>query len=360
MLLPRKGFILVFFCWYPLIHVASFASHNDKINKIDSSLMATTTTTTTSSSAWPNNRQPLKGIIPPLVTPLLDPQTIDREGTRRVIEHVLQGGITGIFLLGTTGEGPSLSYANRKEFIQLCSSIVQGRVPILVGITDPSFTETIQMVDCAKQAGATAIVLTAPFYFPISQPELLNYVRTVLESIGDMPLMLYNMPGLTKVWFELETLKELAKEQNIVGIKDSSGDLEYFAQLCELRRQLRPDWTILMGPEHLTAKAIQLGADGGVNGGANVEPELFVELCQAAIQGDAERVGKLQERIDAFQAIYRVGQGFRFVVATKCAMSVRKLCSDVMALPFTSFSPSEQQQIRNVLDNLPSVVLRPR
>jgi dihydrodipicolinate synthase/N-acetylneuraminate lyase len=113
------------------------------------------------------------------------------------------------------------------------------------------------MAAAAKEAGATAVVLTTPFYFPLEQPDLLRYIRRVAQSIDDMPLLLYNMPVLTKVWFGMDTLKELSKEPNVVGMKDSSGGLEYFGRVCQ-----RPDWTVFMGPEHLMVEAIRLCADG--------------------------------------------------------------------------------------------------
>jgi 4-hydroxy-tetrahydrodipicolinate synthase len=306
-------------------------------------------------ASWPANKQALQGIIPPLVTPLLDPETIDRDATRRVLEHVIEGGVAGIFLLGTTGEGPSLSIEMKKEFIGLCCEVVKDRVPILVGITDCSLTETINMAKVSKQAGATAVVLTSPFFFPIDQDDLLRFVKRVLPSV-ELPVMLYNMPGLTKVWFEIETLQELIKEPNIVGIKDSSGDLEYFEKVCRLK-SLRNDWTILIGPEHLTADAVRLGADGGVNGGANIEPKLFVGLCQAALQGNQPKLQERKEQVDALQAIYRVKKGFPFVTATKCAMSLRGICTDVMAEPFAPFSEQEREQVKSIMNGLSNVEL---
>jgi dihydrodipicolinate synthase/N-acetylneuraminate lyase len=309
-------------------------------------------------TTWPLTKQPLKGIVTPLVTPLLDTTntTIDPEGTRLVIEHVLKGGVSGIFLLGTTGEAPSLSGRAKREFVALCCQIVQKRVPVLVGISDTSLPETIDMAAAAKEAGATAVVLTTPFYFPLEQPDLLRYTRRVVQSIDNLPVLLYNMPALTKVWFAMDTLRALSKEPNIVGIKDSSGDLEYFGRVCQLKKELRPDWTVFMGPEHLMVDAIRLGADGGVNGGSNVEPRLFVSLCEAAWKGDQKRVEHLMKRVDALQAIYQVGTpGFRLVEATKCALSLQQLCKDVMAEPFAAFGTQERHKVQEILQGLPEM-----
>ena len=295
--------------------------------------------------------KPLHGIVPPLVTPLRDRDTIDREGTERLVEHVIGGGVTGLFILGTTGEAPSLSYRLRREFIRLICDQVAARVPVLVGITDTAFVESIEIANVAADCGATGLVLSTPYYFPAGQTELTLYVDHVVDALP-LPLMLYNMPSLTKVWFEYETLTKLAQHEQIVGVKDSSGDLDYFGQIIELK-ETRPDWSMFIGPEHLTAEAVKLGASGGVNGGANVFPQLFVDYYNAAASGDETQVERLQRRIDAFQAIYDVGKyASRHIKATKCALSINGICNDAMAEPFNHFLPPEREKVAEVLNKL--------
>lgn len=293
----------------------------------------------------------LSGIVPPLVTPLADRDTIDHEGTQRLLEHVVSGGVAGVFILGTTGEAPSLSYRLRREYIHLVCQIVDRRIPVLVGITDTAFVESIDLAGVAAAAGATAVVLSTPYYFPAGQTELTRYVAHVIDELP-LPLMLYNMPSLTKVWFEIDTLRELSRHDRIVGVKDSSGDLDYFRQLVSLK-QLRPDWSILIGPEHLTAEAVQLGGNGGVNGGANIFPELFVRLYQAAVDGDTPQVQALTRRVETLQEIYSVGKyASRFIKATKCALSIKGICSDHMAEPFNHFLPPHRARVQAILDRL--------
>ncbi len=291
------------------------------------------------------------GIIPPLVTPLENRDAIDVEGTERLLQHVIDGGVHGVFILGTTGEAPSLSYRLRREFIQRVCRFVGDRVPVLVGITDTAFVESLDLARFADQQGASAAVLSTPYYFPAGQTELIQYVEHVLEELP-LPLVLYNMPSLTKVWFEVDTLEKLANHQQIVGIKDSSGDIDFFARVVGLK-QLRPDWSIMIGPEHLTAEAIALGGDGGVNGGANIFPELFVSLYEAAVQGDRNRVDVLTQRVEKLQQIYTVGKyASRFIKATKCALSLRGICSDHMAEPFNHFLPPERARVAEILARL--------
>ncbi len=291
-----------------------------------------------------------QGIIPPLVTPLSGRDTLNVAGLQRLIEHVIAGGVSGIFILGTTGEAPSLSHRLRCELIVRACDIAAGRVPVLVGITDTAFVESVNVARTAAEAGAAAVVLATPYYFPAGQAELIGYIEHITQELS-LPLMLYNMPSLTKVWFEVETLKQLASIETIVGIKDSSGDLAYFKRLLDLRSE-RSDWSILMGPDHLLVDALRLGADGGVAGGANLFPGLFVECCEAVRRGDKTGVRRLQERIDGFQPIYSIGKyASRYIKATKCALSLMGLCDDFMAEPFHRFESAERVKVQKILDH---------
>ncbi|MDA1018259.1 MAG: dihydrodipicolinate synthase family protein, partial [Planctomycetota bacterium] len=226
-----------------------------------------------------------------------------------------------------------------------------GRVPVLVGITDTAFVESIDLAHVAKDAAANAVVLSTPYYFPAGQTELTRYVEHVVAELP-LPLMLYNMPSLTKVWFEIETLRTLSSLAEIVGVKDSGGDLDYFKQLVGLK-QLRPDWTILIGPEHLLAEAVAMGGDGGVSGGANIYPEFFVSAFKAAERGDKESTFQLMERVIRLQEIYSVGKyPSRFIKATKCALSISGICRDDMAEPFNHFEAPERERVKAILTGL--------
>ncbi|MFG0288719.1 MAG: dihydrodipicolinate synthase family protein [Rhodopirellula sp. JB044] len=293
----------------------------------------------------------LRGIVPPLITPLSDYDQLDDAGLERLLTHVIDGGVSGVFLLGTTGEAPSLSYRLRRELIQRAMRIINGRIPVLVGITDTAFVETVELARHAQECGARALVLTTPYYFPAGQTELLGYVRKVVDSV-DLPVVLYNMPQLTKVWFEIETLQRLAESDRIIGVKDSSGDLKYFKRLCELK-SVRPDWSVLIGPEALLAEAHALGGDGGVNGGANVAPTLFVDCYRALQSGDEQERARCQAKILAFQSIYEIGKyASRHIKATKSAASLIGICNDLPALPFNRFLPPEREKVAAILRDI--------
>ena len=300
------------------------------------------------------------GIIPPLVTPLTDRDTLDVSGLESLVEHVVGGGVHGLFILGTTGEAPSLSYQLRWDLIDRVTKLVRGRVPVLVGITDTSFVESVNVAVHAAECGASAVVLSTPYYFPAGQTELTGYVENIVAKLP-LPLVLYNMPSLTKVWFEVETLRKLTALNQVIGIKDSSGDLEYFKQLMSLRTE-RPDWSIMIGPEALLPEAMALGGDGGVAGGANAFPRLFVDCYDACVAGDRAKLERCRKTINDFRAVYDIGKyASRHIKATKCTLSLLGICDDFMAEPFHRFHPPERARVREILESLdlPLEIKRP-
>jgi len=287
-----------------------------------------------------------------MLTPLRDRDTLDEPGLERLIEHVLAGGVSGLFVLGTTGEGPSLSYRLRREVIQHTCRLVKSRVPVLVSITDTAFVESVAVARAAADAGADALVLAPPYYMPEGQPELREYVGHLLPELP-LPLFLYNMPPLTKVPLELDTVRWALDQPGIVGMKDSSGDMIYFNRVLGLLPQ-RPSWTILVGPEQLLAEAVLMGGHGGVNGGGNVFPRLYVELCNAALHADLHRARTLQRLVqDVVDRLYTVGRHHSAVIkGIKCAASCLGLCSDFMAEPFHRFRAVERDQVRQAVEEL--------
>lgn len=295
---------------------------------------------------------PLSGIVPPLVTPLSDRDTLDVAGLERLVERLITGGVGGLFIIGTTGEGPSLSYRLRRELIDHTCKFAKGRVPVLVGITDTAFVESVNIAKHSADAGADGLVAAPPYYLPEGQPELLEYIRHLLPELP-LPFYLYNMPSLTKVSFEVDTVRALLDDPRIHGIKDSSGNMTYFHRLC---RQLvdRPDWTVLMGPEELLLDAVLAGGHGGVNGGANLFPQLYVALHRAAQSGDMACARVLHAIVmDVSTNLYQVGRHSSAIIkGLKCALSIEGVCDDFMAEPFHRFRDEQRRRIEQVLAEL--------
>lgn len=294
-----------------------------------------------------------QGIVPPMITPLIERDTLDTAGLERLVNRLIEGGISGIFVLGTTGEAPSLSHRLRRETVQRTCEFAAGRVPVLVGITDTSLVESAQLAQASAEYGAAAVVTSAPFYFPAGQPELREYVEQLLPELP-LPLMLYNMPSLTKVSFSREVLEWAVDQEKIIGLKDSSGDLTYFRKMQRLASAARPDWSMLVGPEEILAESVLLGGHGGVNGGANLHPRLYVDLYEAAKAGDLEKTRKLSQQVlDLSEAIYSVGHfGSAIIKGLKCSLSTLGVCDDFMASPFHRFRNTERAIIAERLQTL--------
>ncbi len=293
------------------------------------------------------------GIVPPLITPLAARDTLDVAGLERLVERLVAGGVSGLFILGTTGEAPSLSYRLRREFIGRACRFVAGRIPVLVGITDTSLVESANLAAHAADCGADAVVTSAPYYFPSGQPELREFLEDLLPELP-LPLMLYNMPALTKTSFSAEVVSWALQQERIAGLKDSSGDLVYFRRMRRLAATQRPDWSFLVGPEELLAESVLLGGHGGINGGANLHPALYVSLYEAAKAGDVSRARELSEQVmNLSEAIYHVGRhGSAIIKGLKCSLSILGVCDDFMAAPFHRFQEAERRVIAQHLETL--------
>lgn len=295
--------------------------------------------------------KPLRGIIPPLLTPLATPDSVDSESLERLLDHVIAGGVHGVFILGTTGEGPALSLDLAKEFIRRSASLMRGRLPLLVGVTHASRADSLALVHAAADAGADAVVTAGPCYFPVAQPELVEWVKR-FAAASPLPVFLYNMPSHAHVRFAESSVLEIADgSPNVVGMKDSSGELMYLHGLVRSVSPRRPDFSLIIGPEEMTAEAVLFGVHGGVNGGANLFPELYVELYHAASRGDAAAMRRLQPKvIDISRRLYSVGTyGSSYLRGIKCAAAELGLIRNVLAAPYEAFDGADREQVSSEL-----------
>lgn len=292
------------------------------------------------------------GIIPPVVTPLNSAEELDEAGLERLIAHLTEGGVHGLFLLGSNGEGPSLDENVQRRLVERTCQQVAGRLPVLMGISHTSLAMSVSASRVAADAGCTAVVATPPYYMPLDQEELLSYLQQLSRRVP-LPLVLYNFPTLAKVAIEPATLKCLLDEPNIVGIKDSSGDLEYFAEIVQVAKG-RSGFSLLAGTEALLARVIELGGHGGVAGGANVWPQMMVGLYEAVIAGDKAGISFWNAKVAEFGRIYTVaGDRFSAVIAgLKTALAVRGVCSGVLAPPILPVSAEQRAQIKEILATL--------
>lgn len=296
--------------------------------------------------------KPLRGIIPPVITPMIDNDTLDIIGLENLLNRMIKGGVSGVFILGTSGEAQNISYDVRKELIKETCRLVAKRVPVLVGITDTSFSESLSLAASATQYGADALVAAPPYYYAPGQAELIQYYNDLANQLP-LPLFLYNMPSHVKVMIEPETVLALSKNSNIIGLKDSSANGVYFQKLIYLLKN-DPEFTLLCGPEEMTAEVVLMGGHGGVNGGANLFPELYVALYNAAAHKDFERLAELQAQVlQVSLSLYNIGKyASSYIKGVKTALNLMGICSDYMVDPFHKFKDAEREIVYNKLKEL--------
>lgn len=285
-----------------------------------------------------------------MITPLNADGSLDSSSVEKLIEHLISGGVHGIFILGTTGEFSGLSYQVRKELIKQTCRQVGGRIPVLVGITDVSIKESIQLAEYSSSAGADAVVAAPPFYSNIDQEELTRYYLKLADSIS-LPLFLYNMPSHTKMNIEVDTVIKLCSHNRIIGLKDSSAHAVYFQSLCHAFKD-QEDFVLMVGPEEMMAETVLMGGFGGVCGGANLFPKLYVELYEAAVSRNFEKMKTCQNLVmEISRNIYQVGQyKSSYMKGLKTALSFMGLCQAQFADPLFPFSEVEAEELRSRFD----------
>lgn len=292
-----------------------------------------------------------EGIVTPMITPLLDRETIDVEGQKRMLDHLINGGISGVFLMGTTGEGASLSYRMRRELIKVSVDHVAGRVPVFVGITDTCIEEALNLAKYAKECGADYLVSALPYYLGLTQDEMVDFYTTLADNV-ELPLFLYNIPAQTKLMMAVPTVMKLAAHPNIIGMKDSSGNGTYFNTLLAEVKGKYPEFTILVGPDEMMASTMAMGGNGGVNSGSNIFPELYMELFKANKERNYERIAKLQRLVMKVSTdIYSIDKSsVSFLKGLKAALYLEGYITDRLCEPLKRVSEEDMATIKKNLE----------
>ena len=205
-----------------------------------------------------------EGVFPAVITPFDKDKEVDKPKMREFLDFVIEGGVHGIFLLGTNGEGPMLSLEEKKMLMELAVEHVDSRVPIIAGTNTNSTKESIELGRHAEKVGIDAIQAVIPFYFPMSEEALIDHYNRIADSI-DIPLLIYSFPARTGNEIKVKTLSKLAENPNIKGIKDSSGDVAWYYQAIENIKDKREDFVFFSGNDMLLYNYLSLGGDGGVS-----------------------------------------------------------------------------------------------
>lgn len=298
----------------------------------------------------------LRGVVPPIATPFDEHGNVDLASLRNLTNYLIEGGVDGIFCLGSTGECAALTDEERKSIVQTVVEETAGRVFVLAGITETSTRRTIQLGKLVAEAGAQAVVVAPPFYHMNSQDELIEYYRDLAKSLP-IPIIAYNVPVLVKTPLEPATVETLAREGTILALKDSGGNSNILRDYI-MRTKDIPGFTVLTGMEFLVDTAIQMGAHGSVPGIGNVVPREYVELYNLALKGEYAQARELQERlIKLFDICY---QGSPKISGSASALSGFKsalrwlgvIQTAKMAPPMGSLTAAEEEKVRQILVDL--------
>jgi 4-hydroxy-tetrahydrodipicolinate synthase len=212
----------------------------------------------------------LAGVVPALISPLRRDGRVDEAAVARLVDHVIDGGVSGLLPLGSTGETASLDETARRTILECVVAAAAGRVPVICGVAQSHVSAARVEVEAAARLGADAVLVAPPFYYPMDQATLLAFYRD-LAATTTVPILLYNIPQFTKVVAEPASVAMLAREGTIAGIKDSSRDFEYFEGVCIATREL-PRFRIFTGSDTMLLPSLAMGGAGTICGAANVAP----------------------------------------------------------------------------------------
>ncbi len=282
-------------------------------------------------------------MVVPMVTPVTKEGSLDTEAVVRIIEFFAQAGVSPL-LMGTTGEGNSVSPKDGLLFVETAVKAAQRRITIYAGLTGNCFSEQLAQAEAYTKAGADVIVATLPTYYALTPEQMENYYRTLADSIKG-PLMLYNILATTHMSIPVDVIRRLADHPNIVGLKDSERDLERMAQCIAIAKD-RADFCYFCGWAAQSAHSLELGGDGIVPSTGNFVPEMFQQLYEAAIAGDMATANRLQDETNEIAKIYQkdrtLGQS---LTALKVMMQTKGLCEPWMLMPLTRLSAEEEKAI---------------
>lgn len=245
-----------------------------------------------------------KGIICAMITPLDENQDINPKATRELIDYLINKGVYGLFILGTNGECHVLTDDEKVEFAKIVIEHTNNRVPVFVGTGGNSTREVINLSKRMEAIGASALSIITPYFVPPTQQELIEHYKAVAAEVN-LPIMMYNMPGKTGINIEPESVRELAKVKNIVGIKDSGGKLDNMKAYLEVTKG--QDFGVFSGSDSLILDILKVGGHGAVAATANFLAGIDVAIYNNFIKGDIEAAQKAQNSIEELRRILKFG-----------------------------------------------------
>jgi len=259
-----------------------------------------------------------EGILPALVTPFTDDgKAVDEERLRALVSHCIELGVYGVVPCGTTGEFVNLTTEEKKQVIDIVMDEVKGKVSVVVGTGASGTDQALEMTKYAKDAGADAALIVTPFYLKPKDRGIYQHYHTIASEV-DLPIILYNIPQCTGVQLPWQMVEDLAQMPNIVGLKDSSGQLSYILAVLE---KVRDKINVMCGHDEVVVAALAAGCSGAILASANVIPDIWVEIYNHVKNDELQKARELQYKIQKMARII-AGSG---AVGTKAALNMMKV-----------------------------------
>lgn len=261
----------------------------------------------------------LKGIIPPILTPLQDDGSVDVTGLKNLTTHMIESGVHGIFAMGTAGEGPMLPRVQRTVALKTIKEASENKVPLLVGLLETSTARSLELLEEAELIGADAVVVNAPYYFSVSQKEIIKHCLTIKDST-ELPVVLYNIPRYTGNPLHAASVYELAQLPGFIGYKDSSSNMVHFQDVLRLTKDLE-NFSVFQGNHLLSIPSLLMGADGIVPGIGNIIPQEMVLLYNAVLDGDLQTAYKYHDLVSELE---------KYVAGAEYSLSMLKAMVEIL------------------------------
>ena len=277
-----------------------------------------------------------------LVTPMREGGDIDYARLEKLIDFHVQQGSHGLVIAGTTGESATLDFDEHCELLNRAYEIINHRLPMIAGTGANSTAEAILLTRCARQAKADAALLVTPYYNKPTQEGLYQHHKAIAEAV-DIDQILYNVPGRTACDMLPQTVERLSKIANIIGIKEATGDLQ---RLREIQQRVSDDFILLSGDDATTREFILQGGHGSISVTANVAPGAMAQMCQAALDGDADKALAIDQKIAGLHSALFVESN---PIPVKWAVSQMGYCNNIFRLPMTPLDKQFHQPLNDAL-----------
>jgi 4-hydroxy-tetrahydrodipicolinate synthase len=286
----------------------------------------------------------IRGVLPALITPFTRDNEVDKEGLQQNIDFLIQNGISGIVPCGTTGESATLSIEEHEKVIEI--AIECSTVPVVAGTGSNNTTEALELTRSAMDAGADAALLITPYYNKPNDRGMLAHFKKIANQV-DIPIILYNVPSRTGVNLKPEVVAELAKEGNIIGVKEASGNLEQVTRILELTQD--DDFEVISGDDGLTLPIMAIGGAGVISVVANVAPKLMVSMVEAFRKGNKEEARRLHLLLSPLiRAVFLETNP----IPIKKAVELIGLPAGDLRLPLAPMSEDNERKLKTALNDL--------